>query len=296
MKDRRPCVSICLPVYNGEDYISEAIDSIRAQTFDDYEVIISDNASTDGTPKICRAFAMEDPRVKFYRADINQGLAWNMNRALSLANGRYVMWICHDDRMQPDYIERCVEILKKEKDTILCFANCYYINAEGQILERVDLPDTGAGETPSGRFGQVLYNWRCDPINGLMKVEFLRQTRLHAAYADSDRVLLAEMALRGRFYRIPAYLFSKRIHASQTTAEADRWERTFHFDPKKVGALVCPWWHELFGFVGGIWRAPIDYDQRLRAYKLLYWWVLVQRTCLYRDLQRAFKCVIGYGS
>ena len=88
MKDHKPAVSVCLPVYNGEKYISEAIESIGSQCFEDYEVIVSDNGSTDKTSDICRAFSMRDKRIKFYGATVNRGLAWNWNRVAALARGR----------------------------------------------------------------------------------------------------------------------------------------------------------------------------------------------------------------
>jgi glycosyltransferase involved in cell wall biosynthesis len=287
--DKMPQVSICLPVYNGERYLHDVFASIRTQTFEDYEVIISDNASTDRTQEICLAFSSLDARVKYFRAGVNRGLAWNLNRTFELATGIYAMWICHDDVMGLDYIRRCVEVLEEDEKSILCFANCSYIGSEGELIKRVDLPNTGAAETPSERFEQVLYNAGCDPFSGLMKVEFLKHTRLHAGYADSDRVLLAEMSFRGRFRRIPEYLFSKRIHPLQATAQTDRWQRTLIFDPRKKGTLVCPWWREFFGFVGAIQRAPISCEERFKAYKYLYWWALVHRAVLYQDLRRGLR-------
>src|SRR4051794_17704887 len=90
-----PEVSICLPVYNGENYVGEAIRSILGQSFENLELIISDNASTDETARICQAFAAQDSRVRYVRSPVNRGLAWNHNRAFALARGRYAMWIGH---------------------------------------------------------------------------------------------------------------------------------------------------------------------------------------------------------
>src|SRR5262245_41050215 len=120
---RTPCVSVCLPVYNGETYINYAIGSIRRQTFKDFELIISDNASNDRTQAICLEAAVQDSRIQYFRADKNHGLAWNFNRAFELATGRYLVWIGHDDLMEPDYLSRCVEAMEQETDTVLCFTN-----------------------------------------------------------------------------------------------------------------------------------------------------------------------------
>ena len=128
---------------------------------------------------------MHDSRIRYFRADTNRGLAWNWNRAFELATGRYLVWFSHDDLMAPDYIRQCVEVLQQDADTLLCFTNSYYIDGEGKVIQRVDLLNPGAAETPSERFQHILYDVRCDPVCGLMKTEFLKQTRLHAGYADS---------------------------------------------------------------------------------------------------------------
>jgi glycosyltransferase involved in cell wall biosynthesis len=290
MAVRTPCVSVCLPVYNGETYIGEAISSIREQTFEDIEVIISDNASTDGTQALCREAATHDSRIRYLRSDTNRGLAWNFNRAFELATGRYLVWISHDDLMEPDYIRQCVEGIQQDTDTLLCFTNANYIDGEGRVMQRVDLTNPGAAEMPSERFHHILYNVGCDPICGLMKTEFLKQTRLHAGYAESDRVLLAEMGFRGRFRKLPDYLFSRRVHPLRSTARKDLWERTLIFDPSKAGKAICPWWLQCFGLVGAIHRAPLGYKERIRAYKCLYWWSLALGPFLYQDLRRGLKC------
>ena len=143
MSDYRPSVSICLPVYNGENYVREAITSILEQTFEDFELIISDNASTDGTGEICRDAATRDPRVRYYRAEVNRGLAWNHNRAFDLARGRYVAWIGHDDLMGRQYIGRCVEALEKDAGAVLAFAGYLYIDDKGSVIGRVAYGESG---------------------------------------------------------------------------------------------------------------------------------------------------------
>ena len=286
MTTRNPSVSVCLPVYNGEAYLADAIQSVLSQTFSDLELIVSDNASTDRTGALCREAEARDPRVRYFRSETNNGLAWNFNRAFHLATGRYLVWIGHDDIMEPDYIMRCVDEMEGHADALLCFSNSRYIDGDGNVMEEMDLKNTGAAKTPSERFGLILFDPSCDPICGVMKVEFLRQTRLHPGYADSDRVLLAELGFRGRFRKINEYLFSRRMHRHQVTATLDRWERTVIFDPSKSGKIICPWWLELFGLVGAIHRAPISLREQLRAYKRLYWWALIHKSFFYLDLLR----------
>src|SRR5262249_2568633 len=114
MSVHRPSVSICLPVYNGENYVKQAIASILTQTFGDFELVISDNASSDATQDICQSAAQGDRRVHYHRSDINRGLVGNFNRLAQLANGDYLVWIGHDDVMAKEFIGRCVEALRDD--------------------------------------------------------------------------------------------------------------------------------------------------------------------------------------
>ena len=103
-----PRVSIGMPVYNGADHVAKAIQAILSQTFEDFELVISDNASSDGTDQICRRYAALDPRIRYCRNDHNLGAAANYNRVFELARAEYFKWAAHDDLYAPEYLERCV--------------------------------------------------------------------------------------------------------------------------------------------------------------------------------------------
>src|SRR3982751_485615 len=100
-----PKVSIGLPVYNGELHLALALDSILAQTYGDFEIVISDNGSTDGTESICRRYAAADPRIRYERNETNRGAAWNYNHVFELSRGEYFKWMAHDDLIEPNYLE-----------------------------------------------------------------------------------------------------------------------------------------------------------------------------------------------
>ena len=97
-----------------------AIESHLAQSFNDFELIISDNASTDGTRDICEHYASVDPRVRHYRTSANHGAIWNFNRCFELARGEYFKWSAHDDFIDPTFCEKCIEILDSSPDVVLC--------------------------------------------------------------------------------------------------------------------------------------------------------------------------------
>src|SRR5450759_3059115 len=115
-----PLVSIGLPVYNAERYLSRALDSLLAQDYPNVELIVSDNASVDGTEEICRSYAQRDARVHYDRADRNMGAIWNFNRVFELASGEYFMWTAHDDLRDRRYVSACVAALRARPDAVLC--------------------------------------------------------------------------------------------------------------------------------------------------------------------------------
>src|SRR2546425_9420098 len=92
-----PQVSVGLPVYNGERYLAEALDSLLTQSYEDFELIICDNASTDRTGEIARSYAAKDKRVRYARNDKNLGAGGNFRRGFALASGEYFRWAASDD-------------------------------------------------------------------------------------------------------------------------------------------------------------------------------------------------------
>ena len=142
MKGKTPCVSIGLPVYNGERFLTEAIESLLSQTYQDFELIISDNASTDRTEEICRKYAAQDPRIRYSRNAANIGGTNNANLTFELAHGEYFRWAADDDRCAPTLVERLVEELDKRPDVTNSFAAVVVIDANGSRIRR-SLSDGG---------------------------------------------------------------------------------------------------------------------------------------------------------
>jgi len=274
MSDYRPSVSVCLPVYNGENYVHETIISILEQTFEDFELIISDNASTDRTEEICRDASGRDRRVRYFRANVNRGLVWNFNRLFELAGAPYLVWIGHDDMMGQEYLARCVGALNQDSGAVLAYTNANYIDDKGSVIKQLDFENPGSSVKPCVRFSNILYDRKCDPICGLMRTEVLKQTRLHQGFADCDRVLLAEMGLRGRFSLVPEHIFSRRMHAEQSTTKyKDLRKRTVFYDPAKAGQLFFPVLLEHMALFSAIRRAKLPLGERLRCHKSLLRWL-----------------------
>lgn len=222
-----PRVSIGLPVFNGERFIARAIDSIIAQDFCEFEVIISDNASTDRTPIICTDFADRDHRITYICNDRNRGAAWNLNRVVQLARGQYFKFCAHDDRVSPNYLSACVRALERDDTAVLAYGKTRVID-ENDVELPVDpggLPDMSF-LSPLGRFRVALrHSGSMNEIHGVFRLDALTRSSLHRAYYGSDRALLAEMALFGGFLRVPSATFYCREHPGRSSKSSDKRQR-----------------------------------------------------------------------
>jgi glycosyltransferase involved in cell wall biosynthesis len=214
-----PRVSIGMPVFNGENYIRQAIESILAQSFTDFELIVCDNASTDSTPEICRAYAARDRRVRYVRNPRNLGAGPNFDLCFHLARGTYFQWTAHDDMRTPDCLARAVEALERHPDAVLCVAGIIEIGADGAVRRRyaTGLDDITSSD-PARRFGCVINaRHQCEDFFGVYRRSALLGSPLIGAFTGADRVVLAEAALRGPWIRLPDYLFLHREHAARAT-------------------------------------------------------------------------------
>jgi len=291
MSHSQPLVSIGLPVYNGERFLEAALDSILAQTFTDFEVIISDNASTDRTQAICEAYAAKDARLRYYRNPSNLGAAPNFNRTVELARGKYFKWAAHDDILAPDFLQRCVEVLDQNPHVVLCYARTRIINEEGAAVQDYDVHLRTDSEHPQQRLADLLWvTHRCYQVFGLMRLSVLKQTPLIEPYAASDRVLLVGMSQFGSFYEIPDYLFLARKHATVSVrSHQTRHTRMIWFDPTKQGHLVLPAWSLFLGYCNAIRRAPLTWNERVYGYSQMVRWAITRWRTLAEDLLIAVR-------
>jgi glycosyltransferase involved in cell wall biosynthesis len=215
-----PKVSIGLPVRNGGRHLGEAIDSILAQTFADFELIISDNASTDDTPAICAAYAARDPRVRVFRQERNIGAAANFNLVFARSTGKYFKWAAHDDLIHPSYLEACLAVLEAQPDAVLCQSLVEIVDRNNGEREVFDHTAFGSARpAPSERLAARLRARPCTDVFGLIRREALQDTALMAEHVGADRTLLIELALRGRFAVVPEVLFFNRDHPDRATRQ-----------------------------------------------------------------------------
>ncbi len=200
-----------MPVYNGEMYLRQALDALLAQTFTDFELIISDNASVDQTQKICLEYTAQDKRILYYRNKNNSGSLWNFNQVFSLSKGKYFMWASCHDLWEDTFISRCIEVLEEEREVVLCYPMADWINMNGdKSKEAIGVMDT-RGLDRISRCHVVLWGLQyAFPICGFFRAGVLRQKNAFTLSIGADAILLFELSLLGEFAQIPERLLHIR--------------------------------------------------------------------------------------
>jgi glycosyltransferase involved in cell wall biosynthesis len=280
-------VSIGLPVFNGEEYLEQSVASILAQTYTNFELIISDNASSDRTESICRGYAERDARVRYCRQPRNRGVTWNFRQVALLARGEYFLWMAHDDRFAPEYVESCLAFLQKNPGTVLCYSKAIEIDEDGKQLARKEQVLGADALAPHQRFRELIrMEHNCESIFGMMRTDVLKQTSIHGDFPDSDRCVLAELALYGKFDQLPEYLFFHREHAQRVTKQfPTRQERMIRLNPDRRLRLVFPHFRQFREYVTAIHRAPLGWGESLRCYWQMLGWLRDYRGRLIADLK-----------
>ncbi|MDP8932273.1 MAG: glycosyltransferase [Actinomycetota bacterium] len=255
----QPRVSVGVPVLNGERYLEEAISSILAQDYTDFELLISDNASTDRTQEICHNFLHQDARVRYERQPENRGAAWNFNHVFTLSRGEYFKWAAGDDVLAPGFLGRCVAALDAEPAVVVAHPRKIAIGPNGEELGRRSLGERTHDPRPHRRFLELtVRQLECHPVFGLIRADVLHRTDLIGGYADSDRVLLADLALHGPFREVGEELFLQRDHAGRSVkAYPKRRHRAVWFDPANEGRLLFPTWRVGEELARVVLRSPL---------------------------------------
>lgn len=282
-----PRVSIGLPVFNGEKHLDKTLESLVGQTFQDFEIIISDNGSTDRTEDICRAWAARDSRIRYLRSPENRGAAWNFGRVFEESRGTYFKWATDDDTLMPEWLEECVAVLDGHPDVVVAYTKVVEIDENDDILASWDKYVDVTAEDPVDRLRPVFYYWRCFPVVGLIRREALARTQLIGPYDSSDRVVLGELCLVGKFHRVDKHLYCHREHPENSmNAYRTQQERGAWFDPKNTNPLTYwPNWRYHVNFALAILRAPLGGRDRLRALAALGMQMIRARKPLLSDFR-----------
>lgn len=220
-------MTIGLPVYNGETYLRDAIDSLLTQTFTDFELIVSDNASTDATREIAEGYAAADERVTYVRNERNEGAVANYEKVLRQARGELFKWAAHDDVCRERFLERCVDALQRDPGAVGAYPRTALIDGDGKVRGSERPRPLLENADPAVRLRDIAdLNSYVTPLFGVMRRHALQSVRPHGRFPGADRVLLVELALRGRFVEIEEVLFEFRVHQGQysSTPVTSQWK------------------------------------------------------------------------
>jgi glycosyltransferase involved in cell wall biosynthesis len=287
-----PTLSIGMPVYNGAKWIQEAIEYLLNQSFTDFELIVSDNASTDETADICRRFAERDSRVRYHRHNSNIGVFRNYDYVFQLSTAPYFKWASCNDICLDGFLEKCLAVLRDRPDVVLAYPKAILIFApsgEEPYAEEYDDNLNLEQERPSDRFRDYLNREKINNVmNGVIRASALRETALNRLLPGSDISMIAELALRGKFVEIPDRLFVRRLTPDTTILlmESAR-SHGYLGRPNNIQRLKL----HSHRFLDTL-RAPISLSEKFRV-----WLYLLRRVAWlrHRAMRKVFKVLVGRG-
>ncbi len=262
---REPRLSIGVPVYNGERFLPGLFAALAAQTFQDFEIIVADNASTDRTAQICREWAARDPRIRYHRNAQNIGASGNFNLVFSLAKAPLFKWAACDDTFAPEYLEACVSLLDAHPDVVVAQTDVVCIDDKQRPFERdaetgafvipgttllysVDPIDIGESKSAVRRYYDVLFRCRSNAqIFGVMRRDALARTGLIANFMGAEKATVLELSLTGKFAQDRRALFFRCYHPGitevKTNSESKAYiavaETNYSRSMRMLGALLA---------------------------------------------------------
>jgi glycosyltransferase involved in cell wall biosynthesis len=288
-------VSIGLPVFNSRNRkLTESIESLLNQTFPDFELIICDNASTDGTYEICRYYAGKDARIRLYRNETNRGALANFHRVLHLAQAEYFMWAADDDFHEPAFISSCLAPMEADKGIALCFPRTTAVLPNGTRTEVKD-PLNVIGESPEERFMQALETMRyCYAIYGLHRTGYIRSVRTVSDECRGfDIVYLLELALYGKLIQVNLPLFISGFDTKWLLDMEQRYRELFKFTSlKKNRGITLPTCTLLNEIVQTVKYAPLSLEIKAGLLpRVLYCCLALWKNDLLAEIRRAVELV-----
>ena len=203
-----PLVSIVLPVFNGEKYLKESLDSVFAQTYKNWELIIINDGSTDGTEKIIQTY--HDKRIKYLPNDGNKGIIFSLNRGLQESNGHFIARLDADDVALPLRLEKQVEFLMENSDYVICGSYFQTVDSKDKLLKKVRFPSNDR----DARSFLLLHNCFCHSTI-LMRAEIVKELKYDEYFEIcEDYDLWVRISRSGKILNLPIFTTLYRVHGN----------------------------------------------------------------------------------
>jgi glycosyltransferase involved in cell wall biosynthesis len=204
---KRPLVTLGMPVYNEVKYIEESLQNLLKQTYPNLEIIIADNASTDGTSEICESFAAAHANVRYIRHPKNIGQHINFNYLVRCGSGTYFCWVSGHDFLDPDFVEKSVAVLEADSRVVLAYPRTMNMTKEGQFTREKVRPFDIRSMTAERRFREVMWRVDCNYVYGTFRLIPMLESKLFQALPAADWVFLSEMAVKGTFAPVDTFKY-----------------------------------------------------------------------------------------
>jgi glycosyltransferase involved in cell wall biosynthesis len=290
---RIPKLGIGIPVYNGENFLEDALNSLLDQTFQDFEMFISDNGSTDKTEKICRKYSESDSRIHYTRYEQNRGVTWNFNNVFRLSRNEYFKWAPHDDLYHPTFLEKCTDVLDHDNGVVLCYAKTIIIDETGKEVKKIETKLRVDNDKPHVRFHDLLVDYLVYEQYGIIRSDGLKKTPLFGGYGHEDGVILAHLGLIGRYQEIPEYLYYNREHPQKSWNFYKTYrEYTVYLDPTKAGKILLPRWRMGFEYIKAVTSVPLYWREKFLCYFQMVFWVRIFWKSLIANVLVAFVQIL----
>jgi len=283
-----PMLSLAMPVYNAERFLREALDSVIAQDFADWRLLICDNASSDGTEVIAKEYADRDPRISYVRHQRNLGAAGNHNYGFHHTDGEYFAWVHGDNNYEPSYFRRCLEELKAHPEASCVHSVVVDIDADGTRLQRwdeglrSDSPDVARRLRDLTELDHMCFAWF-----GVVRRDVMAKTSLHASFDSADRLTIVELALRGPIRMLPEELFLHREHPGRIMRQAPTARsRYLILDPSWTGRIPFPILNIGKQYLLAVLRADLSASDKVRCVLQMRGWVRTNWLRILRTIAR----------
>jgi glycosyltransferase involved in cell wall biosynthesis len=274
-----------MPVYNGARHLPRALDSLLAQTFTDFEIVIADNASTDRTGDICQDYARRDARIRYVRHATNRGAVYNWNFVVEEARGEYFKWASGNDWCAPTLLELGVRALDAEPSVVVVYGRTAYIDDDGAELGIYEHDPEVLDGRPSVRFERMCRELRANNAqSGLIRRDVLLRTGIERDFPGGDMGLMSELALHGGFRRLPEVLLYRRLGIESATKFRTAEELRAFLNPASRHVERCVVWRTHWDYVASLRRASLPFSERLSTLGYIArsaWWF---RAALWREL------------
>jgi len=292
----QPLVTIGMPVYNSERHLGKSIESLLAQTYGDFVLVISDNASTDGTADICQRYVRQDARVQYFRNPVNVGMTGNFNRVFELIHTKYLKWSTVDDFWASDMLADAVAVMEADLSVVLCYPKTIIVDGEGREQGRYEDKLHLMQDDPAERFLAVIEN--IGLVNhhlGLLRTDAIRRTRQFGKHVSADTGFVAEMSLYGKFFEVKKYQFYRRFHTeSSSWNRGDEEQEARRFHAANVRRVPFNTWLYHWAFSNAVLHSPLGLVKKLKLFGRLGKWMYWDRERLYYDIRCDVLPLFGF--